>query len=74
MTDLEKKRNKIREIIEEGLLDIIDKGVELRGDNGSYEWCINQWCGGDYAIDILDTWKEGEGRLAMDRLVNLIIY
>jgi len=79
MTSMEgeraKRRVEVRKIIEEGLQLTISDSFESISHNASYEWCVNHWSGADLVTDTLNTWIEDEdGYIAIERLVNLIVY
>ena len=75
MTDLEKKRELVREIIEQYLVNAIERGIIDYGGKISDGWCKNQNGRDEYVMDILCTWfTDEDGDIAIDRLVNLIIY
>ena len=75
--EMVEKRAKVRKIIKEGLQLAIANSIfeESISRNGGYKWCVNHWSGADLADDILHTWIEDEnGNIAIDRLINLILY
>lgn len=75
MTDVEKKRELMREIIEQYLVNAIERGIIDCGEKISDGWCKSQGGRDEYVMDILCTWMDDEdGNIALDRLVNLIIY
>ena len=68
-------RAEIRKIIEKGLRFAITSSIASINQNASFKWCVTHWRGDDLVDDILHTWLEDEdGDIAIDRLVNLLIY
>ena len=75
MTNLEKKRELVREIIEKALINAISQGFIDYGEKRGDKWCKSQWGRDEYVADTLISWMfDEDGNLAIDRLVNLIIY
>ena len=73
--EMVEKRAKVRKIIKGSLWFAIISSIASISHNASYEWCANHRSGADLVDDILHTWIEDEdGNIAIDRLINLILY
>jgi len=72
--EIARTRAEVRKVIEKGLRFAITSSIASINQNASFKWCITCWRG-DLVDDILHTWLEDEdGDIAIDRLVNLLIY